>query len=80
MDFSADAIAFLVSGIILLKKATDSDNWVTFPLLSSKDLTWLPHETYIALASREALQSFFPMPVLIYTTPHFLVLTKFHNY
>src|SRR3954469_20506847 len=31
MDFSADAIAFFVSGIILLKKATESDNWVTFP-------------------------------------------------
>src|SRR5687768_542625 len=38
MDFSADAIAFFVSGIILLKKATESDNWVTFSPLSSKDL------------------------------------------
>ncbi|CAI2181291.1 16199_t:CDS:2, partial [Funneliformis geosporum] len=26
MDFSADAMAFLVSGIILMKKATESDN------------------------------------------------------
>src|SRR3954453_14723388 len=38
MDFSADAIAFFVSGIILLKKASESDNWLTFSPLSSKDL------------------------------------------
>ncbi|CAI2196669.1 20118_t:CDS:1, partial [Funneliformis geosporum] len=38
MDFSADEIAFFVSGIILLNKATESDNWLTFSPLSSKDL------------------------------------------
>src|SRR2546423_1788512 len=55
MDFSADAIAFLVSGIILLKKATESDNWVTFPLLSSKDLVMATsRDLYCSCKSRSS--------------------------
>src|SRR5688572_7639300 len=38
INFLADAIVFFVSGIILLKKATEFDNWVTFLPLFSKDL------------------------------------------
>ncbi|CAI2187660.1 13074_t:CDS:2, partial [Funneliformis geosporum] len=38
IDFSADAIAFFVLGIILFKKDTKFNNWVTFSPLSSKDL------------------------------------------
>src|SRR2546425_861373 len=44
-----------------------------------KTWSWLPHKTYIALASQEVLQSFFLIPALIYTTSHFLALMKFHS-
>src|SRR3954471_20678559 len=55
MDFSADAMAFLVSGIILLKKATESDNWVTFPPLSSKDLVMaISQDLYCSCKSRSS--------------------------
>ncbi|CAI2195975.1 18383_t:CDS:1, partial [Funneliformis geosporum] len=38
IDFSADTMAFFVSGIILFKKDTEFDNWMTFPPLSFKNL------------------------------------------
>src|SRR5438046_10452056 len=77
MDFSADAIAFFVSGIILLKKATESDNWVTFPPLSSKDLVMATsRDLYCSCKSRSS-SIFFSNTCFDIHNPSFSFLNKF---